>query len=479
MSLTRNADNEYIVTVTSWLPKLKRDGTPRYRAIALALASDIGAGRMKPGTRLPTHRELADRLGVTVGTVTRAYGEAARRGLVSGEVGRGTFTRAAPSHAARPASSDGNPVIDMSVNIPPPPFGIDEDELLSRTLAALAQRDDLAGLLSYPLDAGRPEHREAGARFIAYSGLHATPERVLVSSGSQHAMTAVFSALTQPGDVVLTEQLTYQGMKALANLLHLNLQGLPIDEHGLRPEAFEVACRSGAKFLYCVPTLHNPTTAIMPPARRAQLAEIAIAHDVLIVEDDVYGLLLDEPVPALSSFAPETSIYLTGAAKVMAAGLRVGFMFAPRALVGKLAAAIRTTTWMAAPLMVEIAADWIRDGIAERLIAGRRAEAAARQRIAQRVLCQHHAVSHPNAFHLWLRLSSEWQSDALAEAARRRGAPVAPRSQFLVSPKSGGGDAVRVSLGAARSREELERGCEILADLLAQPPTVATLAAGP
>lgn len=465
--------------VTSWSPQLPQDGSPRYRAIAQALAADIGSGRIKPGTRLPTHRELADQLGVTVGTVTRAYAEAARRGLISGEVGRGTFIRTPPSHAGRALATPSAAVIELSVNTPPPPFGVDEDALLSRTLGELAARQDLSQLLCYPLDSGRPEHRAAGAQFMTRSGLHATPDHVLVSSGSQHAMTAVFSALTQPGDVVLTEHLTYQGMKALANLLHLNLHGLPIDEHGLRPDAFAAACRNGARFLYCVPTLHNPTTALMPAERRAELAAIAAAHDVLIVEDDVYGLLLDTPLPAVASFAPDHSIFLTGTAKTIAAGLRVGFMLAPRALVSKLAAAIRTTTWMAAPLMVEIAANWIEQGVADTLLDARRAEAVARQQIAQRILGRHHPASHPNAYHLWLRLPGDWQSDAFAEAARRRGAPVAPRSQFLVSPKSGGGDAVRVSLGAVRDREQLERGCEIIADLLSQPPTVATLAAGP
>jgi DNA-binding transcriptional MocR family regulator len=466
--------------VTIWSPQLHDSAGPRYRAIADALAADIAAGRVAPGTRLPTHRELADQLGVTVGTVTRAYAEAARRGLVSGEVGRGTFTRKPlPGAMRRNPLAAASGLIDLSMNTPPPPIGVDEDRVLARTLQSLSERDELASLLLYPLEGGNPEHREAGAEFMRRSGVPATAERTLVSSGSQHAMTAVFSALARPGDVVLTEQLTYQGMKALANLLHLRLQGLAVDEQGIKPAAFTAACRAGAKFLYCVPTLHNPTAVIMPPARRAQLAKIAAAHDVLIVEDDVYGLLLPEPVRTITSFAPDTSIYLTGTAKVMAAGLRVGFMLAPRALVPKLAAAIRTTTWMAAPLMVEIAASWIEDGTADALLQGRRAEAAARQQVARRLLGKHFTPSAQNAFHLWLQLPPGWQSDAFAEAARRRGAAVTARSTFLVGAPPAGLDAVRVSLGAPHARGEVERGCEILADLLSQPPSIAALAAGP
>src|SRR5215831_18889632 len=94
--------------MTIWTPDLRSRPGPRYAAIAEALAADAGEGRLRPGARLPTHRELADRLGVTVGTVTRAYAEAARRGLVSGEVGRGTFVRA-PARPLGAAEAGGAP----------------------------------------------------------------------------------------------------------------------------------------------------------------------------------------------------------------------------------------------------------------------------------------------------------------------------------------------------------------------------------
>src|SRR5205814_2273898 len=160
-----------IVTMTSWAPEIRQRKGPRYLAIAEALAEDAGAGRLRPGARLPTHRELADHLGLTVGTVTRAYAEAARRNLISGEVGRGTV---------------------------------------------------------------------------------------------QHGMTAVLAALLGPGDLVLTEALTYPGMKNLAGLLSLRLEGVVLDEQGMRPDALAAACRARvAKAVYCVPTLQNPTTSVM------------------------------------------------------------------------------------------------------------------------------------------------------------------------------------------------------------------------
>jgi DNA-binding transcriptional MocR family regulator len=283
-------------------------------------------------------------------------------------------------------------------------------------------------------------------------------------------MTAVLSGLLRPGDLVLTEALTYPGMKALAGLLHLRLQGVAMDEHGLRPDAFRSACRGGSvKALYCVPTLHNPTTTVMPEARRREVVAIARQHDVLIVEDDVHGPLIEERPPLLAALAPEITVHLSGTAKTLAPGLRIGYILAPKDLVPRLATAIRATTWMAAPLLAEVASVWIRDGTADRILAGNRKEAAARHRLAVSVLGRFQIQSHPAAHHLWLQLPSSRRSETFAEQARRAGVAVTPAQAFVV----GGGAApraVRVCLGVARDRAQLEKGLRILAGVLEGRP---------
>src|SRR5437762_14239985 len=157
--------------MTIWRPDLRRRSGPRYAAIAEALAEDAAEGRLRPGVRLPTHRDLAGTLGVTVGTVTRAYAEAARRGLVSGEVGRGTFVRAVAGPALSAPPPDGRALIDLSANLPPAGAEGVEAATLSRTLAALARRRDLARLLAYPPEGGLPSHRAAGAEWVGRAGL--------------------------------------------------------------------------------------------------------------------------------------------------------------------------------------------------------------------------------------------------------------------------------------------------------------------
>ncbi len=311
--------------MSAWRPRLVA-GRPLYLSIADALARDVAEGRLATGARLPTQRELAETLGVTVGTVTRGYAEAARRGLVSGEVGRGSFVR---GPAPEPASLPGA-LVELGVNHPPaasPPLCA----ALQAGLAELARSPSAGRLLDYPPEGGADAHRAAGARWVQRLGLPATPEQVLVTSGSQHALTTVFTAFLRPGEVVLTEALTYPGMKALAALLGLRLLPLAMDEHGLRPEALEAACRGGrARALYTVPSLHNPTTVVLPEERRREIAAIARRHGLLIVEDDVHGPLLEPSPRPLSLFAPELSVYLAGMAKILAPGCASAFWWRPR-----------------------------------------------------------------------------------------------------------------------------------------------------
>jgi DNA-binding transcriptional MocR family regulator len=452
--------------MTIWLPQLEGRPEPRYRAIADAIDEDVLAGRLRPGERLPTHRELAERLRVTVGTVSRAYAEAARRGLLSGEVGRGSFVRSWPEPPVPIPDRPG--VVDLSRNHPPDSGNA--RRALHAVLSGLTTRGDLGPLLAYPPDGGHPAHRAAGAAWIARTGLDAPPERVVVCSGSQHGLTTVLATILEPGDLVLSESLTYPGLKAAASLLRLRLRGLPLDGEGLRPDAFEDACRRGdAKALHCVPTIQNPTTSVMSAARRREIAAIARAHGVAVIEDDTHALLPEPPLTPVSAHAPEISYYLVSTSKMLAPGLRIGYVLAPAGMVDRLAVAIRATAWATAPLMAEIATAWLGDGTADAILADRRREASARQELARRALggVEHHA--HPVGYHVWLPLPAPWRSESFTVEARRRGVAVTPAEAFLVG-RDQAPHAVRICLGAARSREELETGLKRVAETLAAPP---------
>ncbi len=442
------------------------------QAIVEALAEDIGDGQLKAGARLPTHRELADQLSVAIGTVTRAYSLAQRRGLISGEIGRGTFVRPGVT-TADVAGSEGeqSSVIDLSKNrvIRDP-----HDPLMAEILSSLSRSTDIDPLFDYYQSAeGAMRHREAGAAWLSRDGFTVEAEQVLVCSGAQHAMFAALATLTEPGDTVLTEQVSYPGIKALANLLHLQLQGLSTDEHGLQPEAFAAACRARVgRVLYCIPTLQNPTATVMPLDRRREIARIAEEYGVSIVEDDVYGFLDAEAPPPIAAFAPEHVYYINSTSKSIAPGLRIGYMVAPTQAVNRIASAISSSTWEAAPLMAEMVTRWIEDGTIERVIDWKRRETEARQQLARKILGPIAVGSHPMSCHLWLQLPEPWRGGDFSDRAAARGVIVIPAEAF-VTGRGAAPYAVRICLLSTQDRRQLEKGLDILREILNSAPEPA------
>ncbi len=462
--------NWNIVTMTTWQPNLEGRTGPRYIAIAEALATDLAAGRFRAGERLPTHRDLAWRLGVTVGTVSRAYAEAGRRGLVSGEVGRGTFVRVAMPREAQVMTVPGEAepgFIDLNFNFPP---SGGEEQALRATLSALAAAPDSAALLAYQSHAGLPAHRAAASQWLARYGLEAAPERIAITAGAQHAILVTFAALTRPGDRVLTEALSYPGVQLAARMLGLRLDGLPLDGEGLLPEAFEAACRNNdVKALYCIPTLQNPTTVTLPEARRRTIAEIATRYGVAIIEDDIFRLMAPEAPPPISSFAPERGYFITSLSKTTAPGLRIGFVAAPEGGFERITAALRTACWMATPLTAEIATRWIQDGTATRILEVRRTEMDARRRQVLAALHGHQFDCPNGSLHIWLHLPEPWRSTEFTAEAKRRGVGVTPAEAFAVG-RSNLTHAVRLCHGAPDNRKTLDQALAVIGELLTETP---------
>ncbi len=456
--------------MTNWQPNLDGRSGPRYVAIADALAADLAAGMFEPGERLPTHRDLAWRLGVTVGTVSRAYAEAGRRGLVSGEVGRGTYVRGRrrPESYFVHGGRDADPAaIDLGLAIPPPGAS---DGFLGPTLAALAKDPQAAALLGYQPAAGKLEHRVAGAEWLARRGFEVAPERVIVTNGGNHGITVALAATTRPGDRVLIERLSYAVIQPIARMLGLRLEGVATDAHGMQPEALEAACRtSDARALYCIPTLQNPTTAIMPEARRRAIAELAERYDLAVLEDDIFARLMDRVPPAIASLVPERGYYLTSLSKTLAPGLRVGYLAGPAHAIEKLTGAVRATCMMASPIPAEIASRWIRDGTAERILESTRAELALRRACALDILGAWDPDCPPGSPFAWLHLPEPWRAVDFAAAAKRRGVVVAPAEAFAVG-RGEVAHGVRIGLGPPRERGRLEQALQRLADLLRDGP---------
>lgn len=444
-----------------WLPRLVLHGGPRFLQIADALQAAVADGSLKPGDRLPPQRQLAAQLDVDLTTITRAYDEARRRKLLEGRGARGTYV-AAPKVEL-------SPVLDLSMNTPPPPDGVDFDDMLKQGLAQVLMRADNASLMTYHLGGGSDSDRKAGARWLEPMFGHLDSGQVVVCPGAQAAIAALILALTQPGDLILAEPASYPGLRAAATQFGRRIIAVEADRHGMLPGMLEEACRAHKPTLvYLNPTCQNPTTVTLPERRRKELAAIARRCNVRIVEDDPYWLLADAPPPPIATFAPEQVYYISTLSKCLTPGLRVAFvLIRDQQERERFLVALRSFALMVAPLTAALATQWILDGSADRLMEGVRKEARLRQRMARDILAGR-CNGAGDGLHVWLELPAYWNSSQLARAADSEGIAVTPAEAFASNGASV--NAIRISLGSTRDRGRLQAGLQRLSQLLARRP---------
>jgi DNA-binding transcriptional MocR family regulator len=461
----------------AWLPQLSSKTGPWAQRLADAIAEDVQAGRLVVGDRLPTQRALAQRLGVTPGTVNRAYAIAERAGLVTAEVGRGTFVTASSETGFHDTSvmRTATDAIELGVNYP---AGTEAEAALDQALSQLTRRPPGTPLLSLSPYAGSSQHRAAGARWVRHLGLSVGGQDVLVTTGVQHGLAATLATLASPGDVVLTEHLTGPGLKAIAAVNHLRLFGIAGDDEGLMPDALTEACRvTGARVLYTMPTLHTPTTITMSEARRRVIADIVCRQGLTVIEDDAWGFLIGGAVTPLRALAPDRVVYLTTVSKCLAPGLRVGYAIPPASLQRAITASIGGLTWTP-PVMAELVSRWIMDGTAEAISGQRIRTAAERQHLARKLIGLDLVCSPTPAFHHWLPLSEPWRvQDFVAHAAIAGVSLAAP--DVFVPGRASTPNAVRLCTATEPDLRRVERGLRIIAGMLKAGPMRAPATSAP
>lgn len=446
-----------------WIPTLTASDQPRYLALVDTIADAIERGELKVGQRLPPQRRLAWALGLNPSTTQQAYREAAARHLVAGAVGRGTYVLAGSKEATlfRLKRHDAEQaVIDLSTNVPV----VDPD---NRDLQASLHR-----LLELE-QSGLPEHylgpeqllagRVHGARWLTERGLTLATDELLLCAGAQYALNCVLQSVCEDGEAVMVEALTAPGIKAACRQLRLPVHGVALDEHGLRPDELDRVTRaSGARVLVITPTLHNPTSTCMDAARRQAIAEVVKRHQLLVIEDDVYGALSEQP--PLYPLLEGRGILVTSLSKTVAAGLRVGWIVAQPSLLAQIEPHSQASHWSVSPLDLHIACQWIADGTAARRLAWNRQETAERWRLARSVLGAALLDDRQASPHVWVAAPAG--AEALAADCRRRGVEVVPGNVFAIGVDEV--KAVRISLSAATSRAQLKQGLEAVRQALAE-----------
>jgi DNA-binding transcriptional MocR family regulator len=442
-----------------WLPRLD-DSIPTLSGrLAAAIQADITSGALPAGAKLPPHRDLAHRLGIGIGTVTAVYADLARRGLIDATVGRGSYVSAAAMRAAPTGP------ISLSYNVCP--LG-PADHRFAATLSRLRSRPDLLDHLAYAPPAGLEAHRRSGAAWLGRAnGLDTVDAaRLIVTEGAQQALGLAFGALCRPGDTILTEAATFFGVKALAQHVGYALHGLAMDEQGLLPEALDRAAAAGARVVYTMPTLQNPTGRIMGLQRRRDIAKVARARDLWIVEDDIYGAFATGAAPPpLATFAPERTLYISGVSKILAPGVRTGYLVVPNVeMLERIRIAIRALSYAPGTIGSLVASQWIDDGTADEIAGEIAAELRIRHRLGRALLGPALAPGADDRCpHLWLPLS-ELEAERLAARALRGGVELTPPAAPIVDGSLIAG--VRLCIGATPARDDLERALGLVATAL-------------
>ncbi len=437
------------------LVKLTDDGEPIYRQIAAAFAGRITSGELRVGDRLPGQRDIAAALGINLTTVTRAFSALQKSGLVECRPGRGTLvTRGEPAPVQsgpiefQSAPTGDTEVIDLTVNRP---ATSDYLASLGATLARLPSDPRFATVQDYQLPEGPLWARRAVASWLAPVVGAEDAGRVVLTNGAQHGLGCVLAAIAQPGDLILADNVTYQGVNALCRALHLDISGVPMDRGGMQPDAFDRACRERRpRAVFLVPTFHNPTTITLSAERRAELIEIARRHNVLIIEDGVYAMLSEDTTPSFAATAPDLTIHVSGLSKCVAPGLRLGFVMAPRALVSNITMALRMNCWSINPMVALLGTSLIEDGSLRELVQKQKNELRVRQGIVGKYLKGFDVRTSATCTHLWLALPDLWRTTTFVPVARRLGVAMLAADAFTIG-RAPAPNAVRINISAARS----------------------------
>ncbi|HTV80210.1 MAG TPA: PLP-dependent aminotransferase family protein [Steroidobacteraceae bacterium] len=455
-----------------WTPDLPTDGTPLFQQILAALERSIRDGGLKPGERLPPQRELAKALGVSVGTVTKAYEEADRRGLTLGHVGRGTYIANVQDGPQSQAQ-----VVDMSMNHPPM---VAAERLLMEAWGKVRRSPEFAKTLNYGPVEGLPTFRRFAAHWLnRTAGVEeADASRMLIVAGAQASMDLVFSTLCKPGDVILTEELTFSGMKAIARYRGFSLSPVAMDDEGVIPDSLEKAVRmTGSRVFYTMPTLQNPTARTLSLARRKELVKVARRLQVTLVEDDVYGAYVDrrDAPPALVNLAPDITYYLSGLSKSLAPGLRTGFIIAPTAvLASHVAVGLRAASYSGHSLGLLIARQVVEDGSADQILKENRKLLRNRRGALCAVLNLKPDRVAAMSPHVWLP-TTEPEAARLAARLLEENVRVTDISDPVLDSARGSG--LRFCLGTVRRDADFERALSAIQRIMQQPPDLALRAA--
>lgn len=454
-----------------WYPKIIDTDKVLYMAIADAIETDILADILKPHDKMPPQRALAKIIGVNLTTISRAYKEAQKRGLIYGSVGNGTYVlqqELDKKEAFEDLKKEEN-LIDLGL------VGSIYAEVIdpSQLLREVANESYVNRLMDYVPSQGLYRHREIAAKWMAQYGIEEDIEATVICSGAIHAINCCLLSCIEPGDRIAVDELTFAGFKNMAQLNGIQLEPIEMDSEGMIPEKLAQACeKQSIKGIYLMPNMQNPTATVMSDQRKEAIAERIRQYDLVLIEDDIYNFTNLKSRRALSELVPDNGIFICGMSKTFFPGLRIAFVKVPRRYLDKFVSAITSTVWMAPPLNAELVTRIIESKTAEEIIQRKRRVIAHRVQMAREILNDFEINTAQNSVYIWLKLPRGWSCSEFESMALIHGVRVISAHKFYVGTQSPP-NAVRISLGAVRNEAQLVKGLTLIAQLLKRGPFIS------
>ena len=458
--------------MTNWLPNLDQGDAPLYIKLAERIEHDIAEGVLAPGAKLPPQRDLAYDIGVTVGTVGRAYALVRERGLVTGEVGRGTYVLDRQSQrtpAPSPDAANGT----RSFEVPAGKLRFDSTAAPNTgqgdaigALMADINREQFEEVASYTRNFPR-RWFEAGASWLGRNGFQPSPDDIVPTLGVHAAVMAAISAMTVAGDGIVFENATYSQLARSAGLIGRRILQVGFDGDGVIPEEFERVCaQRHPKMAFLMPTAQNPTLTVMPVERRRRIADIAERHNVWLIEDDLYGGLADDANPLLASLAPGRTFLVGGLSKSVAAGVRGGWVMCPPHVTDRVRVAHKMITGGMPFILAELCSRLVLSGQAREIRARSVAEINARLAMVRTALAGFDFETRENIPFVWLALPEPWLSGTFKNAAYEQNVLIDDEDEFKPGRTDQVFHRVRLGISAPRRREDVASGLATLRTLL-------------
>ena len=458
---------------TIWFPDLSDTDGPKYKVLIAALEGAVAAGNLEVGEKLPPVREVAWQLQITPGTVARAYSTLVDQGTLEAVVGRGTFVAAPPMPVMEDVwSRSSASLTDRGmVNLFSPRLPDKGQVAMIRSALTRVSQGPAGAFLNYPTrDAYKPA-REAVLGWLNDVDLGSLSESdIVLTHGGQNAISLVMQAvLTGAKPTILVEELTYAGFRRAAEMLRVDVVGVPCDEGGVIPEELERLARRHSAQLFCTsPEVHNPTGGHTGLERRKELVAVCQRVGIDILEDDCYRI-----GPALASsyraLWPEHAWYISSISKTITPSLRIGFAVAPLGQMSDLRRAAEYGFFGLAWPLAEVARLVLADP--KTLLIQQEMQKDVRRyiEVAVNTLGRYDLNWRGDVPFIWLNLPTGWRGSAFTRAAERAGIQIRSADEFALRDGRAP-HAVRISINGQIPIEAFEAAMQTLRSILENPP---------